>query len=76
MFNTILFLDVSTIIVPEIKTVWNALNPKLNFGEWVPENWGYLEEKLRTLLASPTIIDILRFRQLDFESIILNDSLI
>ena len=33
-----------------------------------------MENKLQELLKSPTIIDILRFRQLDFDTIILNNT--
>ena len=76
LFNNILFLQVSEIIVPEIVTVWNNLVSDFTFNEpWVPLNWLYLKDKLNELLKSPTIVDVLRFRQLDFETISQNDAM-
>ena len=74
LYNTMLFLEISAIIVPEIKTVWGSLKQEYSFDEpWVPENWIYLEGKFRELLELPTIVDILRVRQLDVDTIIKND---
>ena len=76
LFNNILFLQVSEIIAPEIVTVWNNLVSDFTFNEpWVPLNWLYLKDKLNELLKSPTIVDVLRFRQLDFETISQNDAM-
>ena len=76
LFNNILFLQVSEIIVPEIVTVWNNLVSDFTFNEpWTPLNWLYLKDKLNELLKSPTIVDVLRFRQLDFETISQNDAM-
>ena len=66
----------SEIIAPEIVTVWNNLVSDFTFNEpWVPLNWLYLKDKLKELLKSPTIVDVLRFRQLDFETISQNDAM-
>lgn len=83
LFNYMLFFEVSEVIVPGITTIWDNLNShfwekavdaKVKINEdWIPRNWIYLEDKLQELLKSPTIIDILRFRQLDFDTIILNN---
>ena len=74
LFNNILFLQVSEVIVPEIVTVWNNLVPEFNCNEpWVPENWLYLKETLKKLLTSPTEVDLLRFRQLNMETIAANN---
>ena len=74
LYNTMLFLEVSATIVPELKTVWENLLPKYNGNEpWVPANWEFLEGKFKGLLEIPTAIDLLRLRQLDMDTIILND---
>lgn len=74
LFNAILFLKVGATIAPEIEKVWNNLKSGYSFNEpWVPSNWEYLDGTFHELLASPTIIDILRFRQLDMEAIIKNN---
>ena len=74
LYNTMLFLEVGAIIEPELKTIWESLVSSYNFDEpWIPENWTYLEDKFRTLLNEPTAIDLLRFRQLDTDTIIKNN---
>ena len=76
VFNNILFLQVSEVIAPEIVTVWNNLVSDFTFNEpWTPVNWMYLKDKLKELLESPTVVDVLRFRQLDFETISQNDAM-
>ena len=84
LFNYMLFFEVSEVIVPGITTIWDNLNShfweeavdaKVKINEdWIPRNWIYLEDRLQELLKSPTIIDILRFRQLDIDTIILNNT--
>ena len=74
MFNLVLFLQVASVMCSEAEAVWNGLNPKWNSNEpWVPNNWIYLKDKLRELLEAPTAMDLLRFRQLDMDSIIKNN---
>lgn len=74
LYNTMLFLEVGAIIEPELKTIWENLVSSYNFDEpWIPDNWTYLEDKFRTLLNKPTAIDLLRFRQLDTDTIIKNN---
>lgn len=73
LYNTILFLEVSATIVPELKTVWDGLNSPYEDETWIPDNWRYLVDKFKELLKSPIVIDILRFRQIDMDTIIEND---
>lgn len=63
----ILFLMVTSIMFPTIDEIWYRMFPDDDF---IPNNWIELHE-IFSNLQSPTTIDLLRFRQIDFESITL-----
>lgn len=84
LFNITLFLTVSQVITPGINTIWKKLNKYfwedallpdeinnnvISDKDLIPQNWVYIENKLQELLKSPTIVDVLRFRQIDWEAI-------
>ena len=74
MFNTVLFLKTSATIVPEIVTVWDSLKPGINGGEpWVSETLEYLENRFREILDEPNVVDALRLRQIDMDTIVENN---
>ena len=71
VFETRLFFEVSCTAFPELKTIWEQMDVSVTQGEdWVPDEWHFLEDKLGTLLNSPNVVDLLRFRQLDTEIIL------
>ena len=62
----ILFLEVSNVINSDLETVWNKLNP----GEkLIPDLWKWAYSALEPL-QRPNVVDLLRFRQIDIESIL------
>lgn len=63
----ILFLMTTVVMHPTVDETWNKMFPD---EPWIPDNWIEIHEILEKL-QSPTTIDLLRFRQIDFESITL-----
>ena len=55
IFENRLFFEVTEVIFPEIKDIWDNLKYDISFNEeWIPLTWRYLEAKFEELLENPT----------------------
>lgn len=66
--ENILLLELTNTIYPSTEKIWDILFPD---EKWIPDEWVEIFNALKEL-QRPTIIDILRFRQIDFELIAMN----
>lgn len=68
--KTIMFLQLSEMIQPSLEEVWGCMKDSVTNGEsLIPDNWYYLKSTFGQMLENPSQIDLLRFRQIDFETI-------
>ena len=62
-----MFLELSLLIQPNIQKIWD----KMDFDEaWIPDEWKEVRDALGEMQYNPNQIDMLRFRQLNLESML------
>ena len=60
-----MFLELTSHLCPDTEQVWNLTYPDMAY---IPEEWQEISQKMQTFLA-PTCVDLIRFRHVDFSSI-------
>jgi len=65
-----LFLNVTTTLAPNVVQIWDKIGQYMgDDDDYIPKDWYTIKSYLEPL-QTPTFLDLLRFRQLDIETII------